>query len=350
MIGERLKRARMAAGFSMQALGDLANVSANMIKKYEHNSSMPSSGVLLKLAEALNVRTEFFFRPAKLALPEVKYRKKATTSIKQIKKIEADVLDQAERWHELAQLWPNSPVPQFNFNADLPPVNTMQDIELVAEAVRAHWQLGLNPIPNLIDLLESKGVLVIVTHADEAQAFDGLQAHIAEQPVIVVSAHWPGCRQRFTLAHELGHLLLHNLLPEGMDEEKACNRFASAFLLPQAGAFEHLGKSRKNIEPRELYILKHEYGLSMQACLYRAADLAIIGESKRLSLFKFFTIKGWRKKEPGDAYPQEQTFLFEQMVYRALGEDIISESKAAELLQMPLMKLHQLRNLQEKVA
>lgn len=350
MIGERLKRARAAAGLSMQALGELAGVSANMIKKYEHDLSMPSSGVLLKISSALGVRTEFFFRPAKVTLAQVEYRKKASASIKHLKKIEADVIDQAERWHELAQLWPNSPVPSFAFNAQIPNITSLDDIELAAETVRQHWQLGINPIPNLIDLLESKGILVIVTSADESNKFDGLQAHIGEQPVIVVSAQWPGCRQRFTLAHELGHLLLHDKLPADMNEEKACNRFASAFLLPKQGMFEHLGETRKNIEPRELFILKHEYGLSMAACLFRAADLGIISEQKRLGLFKLFASQGWRTLEPGEPYPKEQTLLFEQLVYRALGEDVISESKAAELLQLPLIKLHQLRSMQEKAA
>ena len=64
MIGERLKRARDAAGLSMQSLGKQAGVSAPMIQKYERDESMPSSSVLIQLAKALNVRTEFFF-PAK---------------------------------------------------------------------------------------------------------------------------------------------------------------------------------------------------------------------------------------------------------------------------------------------
>lgn len=350
MIGERLKRARSATGFSMDALGTAVGVSANMIKKYEHDVSMPSSGVLLKLAGALNVRTEYFFRPAKVALAQVEYRKKASASAALIKKIEADVLDQAERWHELANLWPQFPIPPFLYEAELPQISTLDDIEHVAECVRSHWNLGLNPLPNMIDLLESKGVLVIITKTDVKNAFDGLQAHIGNQPVIVVSADWPGCRQRFTLAHELGHLIMHSKLPAEMDEEKACNRFASAFLLPQTGVFEHLGASRKNIEPRELFILKHEYGLSMGACLFRASDLGIISDQKRVSLFKLFTMRGWRTQEPGEPYRAETTCLFEQLVYRALGEQIISESKAAELLQMPLVKLHRSRIMQEMVA
>jgi Zn-dependent peptidase ImmA (M78 family) len=83
------------------------------------------------------------------------------------------------------------------------------------------------------------------------------------------------------LAHELGHLVLHGLLDESIDEEMACNRFASAFLLPEVGLFQHLGERRSNVDPKELYFLKHEYGLSMAACLYRSADLGVITEEKK---------------------------------------------------------------------
>ena len=54
---------------------------------------------------------------------------------------------------------------------------------------------------------------------------------------------------------------------------------------------------------------------------------------------------GWRKQEPGNPYPQEQTLLFEQLVYRCIGRGIVSESKAAELLQMSVMALHKQRQM-----
>lgn len=350
MIGERIKRARAAAGLSMKALADQVGISANMVKKYEHNQSLPSSPVLLKLASALSVRTEYFFRPDKITLSKVEYRKKASAPAKLIKRIEADVMDQSERWLELKQLWPNFPIADFQFKPSLGNIRSLDDLERAAAQVREYWQLGMNPLPDLIDLLESKGILVIVSQVEQADKFDGLQAHIAGQPVIVVSAHWPGCRQRFTLAHELGHLLLHDVLPEDIDEEAACNRFASAFLLPEPGVYQHFGHKRHTLEAKELYLLKQEYGLSMAACLYRAADLNIITASRRKELFIAFSKKGWRKQEPGQPYPQERTHLFEQLVFRALAEDIISESKAAELLQIAVMTLHKQRQMQTEAA
>ena len=78
---------------------------------------------------------------------------------------------------------------------------------------------------------------MIVTEIEVGAQFDGLQATVADKPVIVVSKGWPGDRQRFTLAHELGHLLLHGRLTDGLDEERACHRFASAFLLNRGRPF-----------------------------------------------------------------------------------------------------------------
>lgn len=351
MIGQRLERARKAAGLSMRDLAAAAGVSANMIKKYEHDKSMPSSGVLVKMAKALSVRSEYFFRTSAVKLEDVEYRKRAGTPNKLLRKIEADVLDQAERWQELANLWPEFPVPQFVVPKEIPGlISQYDDLDKLAECIREDWDLGMNPIPDLIDELEGHGILVIVTEIEVGTSFDGLQATVAGKPVVVVSKNWPGDRQRFTLAHELGHLLIHNRLSKNLDEEQACNRFASAFLLPSESLRKQLGHSRHNLELRELYLLKHEFGLSMQACLYRAADLKIVSENLRKRMFMLFSKNGWRKQEPGEVYPGETTQLFEQLVYRSLGEGIIGESKAAELLKMPLMHFHQARKLEASAA
>ncbi|HRQ05918.1 MAG TPA: XRE family transcriptional regulator [Nitrosomonas halophila] len=340
-------RARKAAGLSMQALADQVGVSATMINKYEKEKSTPSSKTLIQLSKALGVRSEYFFRPVQVQLEGVEYRKRASTPQKLLNRIEADVLDQAERWQILADLYPHFPLPDFAQPKELPAkVASLDEVDAVAYQVRDAWDLGLNPIPDLIDVLEARGILVILTGVDDLNKFDGLQASVAGKPFIVVSSHWPGDRQRFTLAHELGHLMLHGRLGEGVDEEKACNRFASAFLLPESGLRQQLGEQRHNLEVQELYLLKHEYGISMKACLYRAGELGIISQAWQKKAYITFNKQGWSKQEPGTPYPQEESQLFAQLVYRALGEGIISESKAAELLKMPLMQFHRERNLE----
>ena len=348
MFAERLARARKAAGLSMSALASEVGVSANAIKKYEHAENMPSSSNLLKLAKALDVRTEYFFRPVKVELQGVEYRKRANTPQKLLDQINGDVMDQAERWAELLDLYPDSvtPVPQFTLPKKLPDqVSTPEDIEAIADLMRAEWALGLNPISDMIDTLESKGVMIISTDVEAKKKFDGLAGNIENTPVVVVSSHQPGDRQRFTLAHELGHLVLHGRLAEGMNEEKACNHFAGAFLLPKQALLQHLGETRRGVEAQELYMLKCEFGISMMGVLMRIGQCGVISEGLKKQYFMRFNKLGWRTEEPGEAYPNEATYLFKQLVYRALGEDYIGESKAAELIGMSLSSFHKERKL-----
>ncbi len=250
MFAERLIRARKAAGLSMSALAKKVDISANAIKKYEHGINMPSSGKLYKLSKALGVRSEYFFRPTKVKLSGIEYRKRASTPQKTLDRIKVDELEQAEQWAELLEFYPDSvrPVPKFKLPENLPEkVNTAQEIELIADQMREEWNLGFNPIPDMIDTLESKGIMIICTTVEVDNNLDGLAGNIDGTPVVVVSTHQPGDRQRFTFVHELGHLVLHGRLPEGMDEEKACNHFAGALLLPKKAIGEHLGKTRRAI-------------------------------------------------------------------------------------------------------
>lgn len=353
MFAKRLFRARKAAGFSMKALGDKIGVSANAIKKYEHGKAMPGSENLLALAKSLDVRTEYFFRPVKVELKGVEYRKRASTPKKLLNRINGNVMDQAERWAELLDLYPDSvkPVTQFSLPKGLPGVvSSPQDIEDIANQMRTEWRIGFNPIPDMIDTLELEGVMIISTDIEVGKKFDGLAGTIGETPVIVVSGHQPGDRQRFTLAHELGHLVLHGRLSKAMDEEKACNHFAGAFLLPKQALLDHLGPNRQALEPQELHLLKHEFGISMMAILFRAGQCGIISENLQRQYYIRFSKLRWRTEEPGKPYPNENTYLFKQLVYRALGEDYIGESKAAELIGMPLSQFHKERKLVAKSA
>jgi len=349
MFGQRLQRARKAAGLSLRDLAEQVGVSHTTISKYEKGSDgvMPPSGQVWKLAKALGVRSEYFFRPVEVELQGIEYRKRSNTPKGLLRRIEADVLDQAERWTTLLSLFPQSPVKPFEAPDGLPDaVTDLDQLDLFADVVRDAWALGLNPIPDMIDVLESMGVLVIVTSIEAQAKFDGLAASVNGNPVIVVSEHWPGDRQRFTLAHELGHLLLEGRLDESIDEEKACNRFAGAFLLPSKPVIDVLGEHRSRLEPRELYMLKHEFGLSMKGVLMRASQCGVIGDKLKERIFRLFSANRWNTDEPGDAYPPESTYLYRQLAYRALAEDYIGESKAAELLGMSTAALRAERKLE----
>lgn len=346
MIGQRLYRARKAAGLSLRELAEKVGLSHAAIKKYEDEVATPSSAMLIKLAQTLQVRTEYFFRPDTAVLEGIEYRKRGSLLKKRLEAIEHEVLDQIERRTELESLFPASSLVEFAPVAGLPgKIVNFSQIEEVAECVRNAWALGYAPIRELIDVLETHGIRVFMIDAHADPKFDGLAAVVNGLPVIVVGSNWPGDRQRFTMAHELGHLMLADRLADDLDEELACNRFAGAFLLPRHSALQELGRHRSYIELKELSLLKEEFGLSMSAALYRARDLGIVTPAWRDEQARLFRSQGWHITEPGAPYPVEQPHVFEQLVFHALAEDYIGESKAAELMGMQLVAFRKLRSL-----
>ena len=347
MFSIRLHRARKAAGLSLRDLGELVGVSHAAIKKYEDGVAMPSSDILIRLSRALKVRTEYFFRPEPVALEGIEYRKRSSLPKKRLDAITHEVIDQIERRIELENLFPQSPVKPFATVEGLAAsITSMDQIENVVELVREAWELGFDPIPDLIDVLETYGIRVFMIDADADNKFDGLAARVSGMPIVVVGRHWPGDRQRFTLAHELGHLMLEGRLGSDLDEEMACNRFAGAFLFPRASVLQEMGAHRNAIELKELGLLKEEFGLSMAGILYRARDLGIISSAYRDEQAKLFRFKGWHLKEPGRDYPAEKAHIFEQLVFHALAEEYIGESKAAELMNMSLAQFRRVRSME----
>jgi Zn-dependent peptidase ImmA (M78 family)/transcriptional regulator with XRE-family HTH domain len=355
MIADRIRQARLAAGLTLAALGEKVGVSHTAIQKFEKGLLTPSSSQLLKLAQACGIRTEYFFRTRTIELLQPEFRKLSTFGKTAQDALKIKVTELVEKRVELLGAFPTSPLPVFGPPRGLPKrIDTMDEIEAFSDEVRNAWQLGLNPIADLTDTLEGLGLLVIVVDEDHP-GFSGLAARARtadgrEYPLIAVSGRWPGDRQRFTLAHELGHLLMQGRLADGIDEEKACDRFAGAFLAPAVAVRQLLGRERHALEWQELYVLKHEFGLSMGAWLHRARQCGVIPEATHLAMVKRFSAKGWRRNEPGDPLAQEHPRLFDQLVYRALAEQYITEGKAAELLGIPMMRFHKERQLESSDA
>ncbi|QQS16429.1 MAG: ImmA/IrrE family metallo-endopeptidase [Neisseriales bacterium] len=350
VVGWRLRRARKSAGFSLRALGNRIGLTHAAIKRYEDEGVNPSSSVVAKLADALGVCPTYFFLPQKITLQAVKYRTRYRLSKKRLEAIQWDIISQVEERIDLERLFPSVPIIPFSLPLRLPKrITALRDIEQVTYKIRQYWALGLVDIMHFVDILESHGIRVITTHMDETsyKKFDGLTAWIGQTPIIVVDRNWPGDHQRFTLAYELGHLILANRLDPAVDEELACHYFAGAFLLPSQPAKQILGTYRKHIELSELMLIKKKFGISMMATLYRAKALEILPVSAFNRQLRQFKINGWHIQEPGDAYPVETTQFFEQLVFRALGEGYIDENKAAALIKVPIDELRYMRTFEK---
>lgn len=335
MIGKRIRLARKVAGLSQRALGSRVGLSHVTIKKYEDDITIPSEQALIELSRALKVRTAYFFRPdmGPIVLEDIKFRKRGALPKRRLDAITHEVIEQMGRRIEIESFFPDPPIRDFAPPPGIPEsITEMNQIEDVAVCVREEWNLGMGPIPRLAYVLETNGLHVFVTDAGAQSRFDGLAARANGMPIAVVGLDWPGDRQRFTLAHELGHFMLHGRLAGGVDEEMACNRFAGAFLLPRVAALQKFGETRISIEFVELERLKHDFGLSMSGILRRALDLGIISRAYYAEESDFMRSAGWHLKEPGRSYPREEPRMLEQLVFHALCQEYIGMSKASGLL------------------
>lgn len=277
MIGSRLKLARAAAGLSLRDLEAALSsiVTAQAIGKYERDEMMPSSDVLIALPKALNVSVDYLLSPADVELLGVEFRKKELTSAKETAEVQAQILSEVERYISIEQILAIELAHVFT-EASRPTLRALDDAEEGAQDLRKKWKLGGDPIPNLCEFLEEKGIKICALNLPESVS--GVQADVKAAggkhiPVIVLNRNHAGERQRFTLAHELAHLYLK--FEGSLDREKACNRFAGAFLMPKEMLLREVGMRRRSIAIRELFQLKKRFGASAQAIAYRCKDLGI---------------------------------------------------------------------------
>ncbi|MDD2235200.1 MAG: XRE family transcriptional regulator [Desulfitobacteriaceae bacterium] len=326
-IGSRIKMARISAQMSMRDLAEKVGVSHTAISKYERNIDRPRPAILLKLARVLNVDAAYFLQDTPFELQCTAYRKQKKLSQKQQKSIETKITSILEKQLEFESALPNHYATVFELQTY--DVASFEDVEQAAEALRDYFEIGYDSIENLTETIEQNGIRVVAM--DAPQGFDGFSCWVnGDIPVIVSQTNIPGDRQRYNLAHELGHLLLNTT--NGFDAEKAAHRFAGALLLPRKTALREFGPKRSSLNMKELYILKHKYGISMQAIAKRAFELEIISDEAYKKLYIQFSKNGWRKEEAGTPYPVEQSYRFMLLVQQALAENLINPSKAAELL------------------
>ena len=337
MIGQRLNLSRVAAGLSLRDLqARISNrVTAQAISKYERNEAMPSSGVLIALSGALHVSVDYLVGEREMVLEAVEFRRKVLTSRREEARVEARVLQLLERYLTIEELLG---LPSVTWDkpreAPWPVLADSAEAEHGARGLRTHWGLGLDPVPNLIEVLEERGIKVLsiaLTNIDGLTARVRRRSGSAASVVVVNRRDW-GERQRFTIAHELGHMVLD--MASKIDDEKTAHRFAGAFLMPAETLRAEIGRHRRSIGWSELFELKRIFGVSVQALTYRCKELGIFSNALFRRLFDEFSRHGWRSppyQEP-HAMDGEQPRRFERLCLRALAEGAISDAKAAELL------------------
>ena len=334
----------------MQGLCDkmAGKVSKQAISKYESAKMMPDSTTIIALANALAVSADYFFRPFSFDTDsfKVSFRKKASARVKEEEALKAQIQDRVERYIEVEELLQitTPPLPVYD---ESPIIENDADMVKRAKWLREQWNLGVDPIANVQDMMESHGVKIVLVEAPIE--FDGVSGIINDKHYFVAlndnNLHTE--RKRFTALHELAHLLFNHQFAESLSEkecEKLCNTFASEMLIPGDVLLSRIPNLKK-ISVVTLVNIGCEYGISPDGLVYALHRLDAINEYRYRG---YFVSKG---QDPNlkqylekPRYAQEASKRFETLVFTALAQQLITSSKAAALLDVSLKEVRNQSN------
>lgn len=335
IFGNRLMLARKMSGFSLQDLADaLQNkITKQALNKYEMGSMLPTSDILGELAKVLKVKPDYFVRKGIIELGQISFRKKKDFSRKNEEAIIEKARDYVERYLEIESIIGHeqkfsNPIQSFI-------IKTKSDAEAAANKLREEWELGTDPLPSLVEMLELKGIKILLI--DDEEAIDGFATITSTGiPLVVVNVKGKSIeRIRFTIIHELAHILM-NLSDEIKEDTKLtevlCHCFSSCFILPRKMLIQLIGgNNRTYVAIKELISIKEYFGISIRAILHRLLELQVITDNYYKRWVIYLNKTYGSKDEPGQYKGEEKSKLFEQLVARALSEGVISISKAAAL-------------------
>ena len=345
MFGRRLRLARKRAGLSLRSLAERMDpkVTAQAISKYEAGKMMPSSAVLVGLGAALDVSLDFLMSDRVDVLDGLEFRKDPGTSARDRARAAAVLIDSLERYLTIEEVLGIPPAGDRFEHCRCDCLASEAEIDARADQLREAWDLGMDPVPSLCALLEDKGIKVV--EADLPERISGLACRAMRRgrvvaDAVVVSSRANVERKRFTLAHELAHKVIRSTGNPAIKLEAAMNRFAGAFLVPGRDLLAKVGGQRRRVTYYEIARLKHTYGVSAAAMLVRLGQVEVLRPSAVRRAFATFA-RSWRTTEP-ESMGDEQGFgafekpqRFRRLVWRAVGEELISPVRGAALLGEP---------------
>lgn len=321
-VGTLIKTARQLKGLSMDDLCHIIGdcVSKQTISNYERGIYSPSESFLQLLQSALDLPLYFFTTP-KTTIDDIELRYQGDFSVKELTMLKTNIQTSISEYVHLE----TSLGLAYHFKNPLSSllIRDNDDVELAVSRLRDKWKLGDNAIPYLCSQLEYQGVRIVeIEYSDDS--FDGMSGKITHlnQPFIAINKHYTPERRRFTLVHELGHLLL-KLSDTIQNKEKPCNYFAGALLLPRQSIEYELGTKRNTLSLEELRSIKERYGISIAAIVHRAYDLGIIDRQYYDHLYDDWINKNKKETGWGEYKIPDGPRRFDQLKARAISEGII---------------------------
>jgi len=330
ILGNKIHQARIMRGMSITDLADNLGVSKQSIFQYENKISKPSKEIIFKLSSILKFPISFFTTPYEFNLERTNTFFRAQLSASQIEKMSL-----AQRAIIVAYF--------YNFlqkYLELPTQNILEineesldrkNYDDIAMKVRTYWGLNDKPILNMVNILEENGIVITTIKVPDKKIDAFTQTHDKEVPycVMLEDTKHSMARRNFTLAHELGHMILHSNLSfnelekeRRVELEKEADCFAAAFLIPKNTFIQDI-QDPTNLDS---YIkLKRKWHVSIFAMIMRAKALELINEKNYISLIKKYSYRGYRTNEPLDnEISIKKPVLFEQSLSLLFDNNIIT--------------------------
>jgi Zn-dependent peptidase ImmA (M78 family)/DNA-binding XRE family transcriptional regulator len=304
---DMLRLARDAREVTQSDLAQATGFTQALVSKLENGLiGQPSDEVVEKICTTLKFPRSFFYqRERQIGFPPFHYRKRQKLGAKPLAHIGAIInirrqhVAKLMRSYELNTL---KPIPQIDLDeSGLTP-------ERVAERLRSYWMLPRGPVENVVEIVERAGGIVILCRFGTG-LLDGLSFRSEGlPPLFFMNRDVPGDRFRFSLAHELGHIVLHNISSEDDRMEAEAHRFAAAFLMPESDIRPYLSTVKLSTLGR----VKGYWRVSIKSLIKRAHDLKLITDH----YYKILNIqynKSFKEGEPVDI-PLEQPFLLKDII------------------------------------
>lgn len=303
----RIKMARIMNGYSMSELATLLSLTPQAISQYELGLSRPSDAVMLKMTNLLDFPIEFFMKSLSkedYAISASFFRRKKTVSVKQRNafeektKLVTEIVDYLSEYIDFPDVnLPN--ISDFSITDDINPI----EMDGLTSYVRKFWKISDGPIENVSDILQQHGI--IISRIDHTNAkMDAFSNWKDARPFIYLNTARSSLRDRFDMAHELGHLLMHTKytdddLSDGRlydIVEKQANLFASSFLMQSKEFFKEVVTSSID----RLLVIKRIWKVSVSSMIYKIQDFNILSDYQIDYLKRQMTERHMWREEPFD--------------------------------------------------
>jgi Zn-dependent peptidase ImmA (M78 family)/DNA-binding XRE family transcriptional regulator len=319
----RITFARELRGLTKKELAELIKKTPSAMSQIERGLIRPDLETFVSLSFALKVPSSFFTekpnqtKPIDLASCHFRSLRSTSQTLRRQSARKGDLcIDFIELVESKGLLFPKEEVSNFSGSAD-----NDEDIEQAAGNLRRHWGMGFGPIPDIVKLVESKGIMVLPL-PDTCSKVDAYSTWRGRRPCMLLSLAKTASRVRFDVSHELGHIILHEETAAGEAKtERQANRFAGAFLAPRESFLEECPRRWSFQAFKQL---KSRWRMSIQALLYRAKDLGCISPSTYQRAIIQLNRSNMLKNE-GHEWEMEKPVLLNQAIELLIGRVTLSD-------------------------